>query len=180
MSTTPPDALSKMDAHYKALLEQSTARFQEKEDLLNQIEKAFGYVWGGHKDLPDRVRGLLSKYRDMVERLDQAAERLECDKHDHDAVPGAIDALWSRLKSAEAASEHGPLTDIATMTGMSVQVVYQPTSPEEYRFSVHVPGYEGVAGPTPRQALLKMREKVVEGMPKTASPVMAVWVGGDE
>jgi hypothetical protein len=121
MSTTPPDAMSKMDAHYKALLEQSAASVNELR------------------------------------------QRLQAEIMAHDAT---------RLRAdlAEAASEHGPLTDIATLTGMPVQVVHQPTSPEEYRFSVHVPGYEGVAGPTPRQALLKMREKVVEGIGGVAKP----------
>ena len=222
MSTTPPDALSKMDAHYKALLEQSTARFQEKEDLIRQVEHIL-MIAGDHEALPDQVRALAREHDDIAERLDQVVSILGCG--DHDDVPHTLhemkaresavrvalringnfpvdaikklqasvesaeasvtelrqrlqaeimahDATRLRADLAEAASEHGPLTDIATLTGLPVQVVYQPTAPEEYRFSVHVLGYEGVAGPTPRQALLKMREKVVEGIGGVAKPAL--------
>lgn len=100
MSTTPPDALSKMDAHYKALLEQSTARFQEKEDLIRQVEHIL-MIAGDHEALPDQVRALAREHDDIAERLDQVVSILGCD--DYDDVPHTLHEMKARESAVRVA-----------------------------------------------------------------------------
>ena len=82
----------------------------------------------------------------------------------------AHDATRLRADLAEAASEHGPLTDLLVTTGRKVEAFYLPKAPEECRYGVSVEGYLHTHGATPREALIRMREQVRERLAQAAKP----------
>jgi hypothetical protein len=111
-------------------------------------------------DVPDAIRALQTVQAPAPEDTEKAAQI--------SYLLGELATTMQHRDAALAASEHGPLTDIATLTGLPVRVTHRPNALAEFRFSAHVEGYPECVAPTPREALESLRD-YLKGLPEIPS-----------